>query len=160
MFETPQQIYFLAAAVVVGLGLTILGFFLREAVATSNVYQKGVTLYKQKDYKGAESAFRNVLSRHPSNDGVHLLLGDVLMQQDKLEEAIAEFRELIRRAPKNVDVYLRLGTALIKKHKPEEALAALEKARDLFKAQRNTQKADQIEQLLQQISPPQSLDEV
>ena len=34
MVETSQQIYFLAAAVV-GIGLTILGFFLREAIATS-----------------------------------------------------------------------------------------------------------------------------
>lgn len=156
MVETPQQIYLIAAAVV-GVGLTILVFFLREAIATSKTYRQGVTLYQKKDYLGAEVAFRNVLSRHPSNDMVHLLLGDVLMQLDKLEEAIAEFRELIRRTPKNVDAHLRLGTALIKQHKPEEAFAALEKARDLFKAQRDTQKADRIEQLLQQISPPQSL---
>lgn len=155
MVETSQQIYLLAAAVV-GLGLTILGFFVREGVATSNLYQKGVTLYKEKNYLAAEAAFRNVLSRHPSNDMVHLLLGDALMQQDKLEEAIAEFRELIRRAPKNVDAHLRLGTALVKQHKIEEAIAALEKARDLFKAQRNTQKADQVDQLLQQIRAPQS----
>ena len=156
MVETPQQIYFIAAAVV-GLGLTILGFFLREAIATPNSYRQGVTLYQQKDYKGAESAFRKVISRHPSNDMVHLLLGDALMQQDKPEEAIAEFRELSRRAPKNVDAHLRLGTALIKQDKLDEAIAALEKARDLFKAQRNTQKADQVDQLLQEISAQQSL---
>ena len=156
MVETPQQFYFLAAAVV-GLGLAILGFFIREGVATSNTYRQGVNLYQQKDYKGAEVAFRKVLSRHPSNDAVHLLLGDVLMQQDKLDEAIAEFKELIRRAPKNVDAHLRLGTVFIKQAKPIEAIAALEKARDLFKAQRNTQKADQIDRLLQQISAPESL---
>lgn len=149
MVEIPQQIYFLAAAVV-GLGLTIIGFFLREAFATSNFYAQGVTLARQKDYKGAESAFRKVLSRHPSNDMVHLLLGDVLMQQSKLEEAIAQFRELIDRAPKNVDAHLRLGTALVKQDKLEEAIATLEKARDLFKAQRNTQKADSVDRLLQQ----------
>jgi exonuclease VII small subunit len=40
---------------------------------------------------------------------------------------------------------------LSKQDKLEEAIAALEKARDLFKAQRNSQKADQIEQLLQQL---------
>lgn len=95
----PQQIYFLAAAVV-GIGLTILGFFLREALATSNSFKQGVTLYQQRDYQGAEVAFRKVISRHPSNDMVHLLLGNVLMQQDKLEEAIAQFREVIRLAPK------------------------------------------------------------
>jgi TolA-binding protein len=149
MVETPQQIYFLAA-VVVGLGLIILGFFLREAFTTSNFYRQGVTLYQQKDYKGAESAFRKVISRHPSNDMVHLLLGDVLMQQNKLEEAIAQFKELIDRAPKNVDARLRLGDVLMQQNKLEEAVGTLEKARDLFKAQRNTQKADQIDRLLQQ----------
>jgi len=63
MGETPQQIYFLAI-VVVGLGLTILGFFLREAIATSNLYRQALTLYQQQDYKSAEKAFRKVISRH------------------------------------------------------------------------------------------------
>ena len=108
MVEMPRQIYFLAAAVVV-VSLTVLGFFLREAIATSNSYRHGVTLYQQRDYKGAEVAFRKVISRHPSNDMVHLLLGDALMQQDKLEEAITEFRELSRRAPKNCRCSLEVG---------------------------------------------------
>lgn len=156
MAETPQQTYLIAAAVV-GIVLTILGFFVREAIATSSTFNQGVTLFKEKDYKGAEVAFRKVISRHPSNDMVHLLLGDVLMQLDLPEEAIAQFREVIRLTPKNVDAHLRLGTALIKQNNLEEAIAAIEKARDLFKAQRNTQKADQIDQLLQQISTQQSL---
>jgi len=151
MVETPQPIYFLAA-VVVGVSLLVLGLFLRESIATSKTFERGVNLYQQKDYNSAEGAFRQVISRHPSNDMVHLLLGDVLMQQNLPEEAIAQFREVIRLTPKNVDAYLRLGNALSKQDKLEEAIAALEKARDLFKAQRNPKKADQIEQLLQQLS--------
>jgi TolA-binding protein len=148
--ETPQ-LYLLAVAVVV-IGLSILGFFMREGVVTSNIYKQGVNLYQEKDYKSAEEAFRNVLSRHPSNDVVRLLLGDTLMQQDRREDAIAQYRELIQRAPKNVDARVRLGTALLKQDKLEEAIATLKTARDLFTAGRNTQKADQINQLLQQIS--------
>lgn len=155
MMENPQ-IYLLAVAVVV-IGLTILGFFVREGVVTSNIYKQGVKLNQEKDYKSAEEAFRNVLSRHPSNDVVRLLLGDTLMQQDKPEDAIAQYRELIQRAPKNVDAYLRLGTAQLKQEKLEEAIATLKTASDLFKAQRNTHKAEQINQLLQQISTQQSL---
>lgn len=157
MVEMPQQIYFIAAVAVVVLGLTILGYFIREWISTSNGYAKGVTLYQEKDYKGAEVAFRNVLSRHPSNDMVHLLLGDVLMHEGKLEEATTELQELINRAPKNVDAYLKLGTALVKQDKIEEAITTLAKARDLFKAQRNPQKADFVEQLLQKINTQQSL---
>lgn len=154
MVETSQQTYLIAAAVV-GLGLAILGFFVREGISTSKLYRQGVTLYQDGDYQGAEMAFRQVLSRHPSNDVVHLLLGDILMQQDKPEEAIAQFTELIRRTPKNADAYLRLGTALVKQDKLKDALTALATARDLFKAQRHTQKADQIEQLLQQMNESQ-----
>lgn len=154
MIDSPL---YLLAIVVVGIGLTVLGFFMREGVVTSNIYKQGVKLYQEKDYKGAEAAFRQVISRHPSNDVVRLLLGDVLMQQDKLEEAIAQFKDLIDRAPKNVDAYLRVGMLLVKQGKLEEAIATLETARDLFIAQRQNQKAETVEQLLQEISTQQSL---
>ena len=156
MVETPQQLSWLAAFVV-GIGLVVLGLFMREGFATSKTFERGVSLYQQKDYKGAETAFRQVISRHPSNDMVHLLLGDVLLQQNLPEEAITQFREVIRLTPKNVDAYLRLGNALSQQDKLEEAVAALEKARDLFKAQRNPKKAEQIEQLLQQLGTQQGL---
>ncbi len=153
MIETPS----LLAIAVVAIGLTILGFFMREGVITSSIYKRGVKLYQEKDYKAAESAFRQVIARHPSNDVVRLLLGDTLIQQDRVEEAIAQFKELVDRAPKNVDARLRLGMALIQQGKFEEATSTLEKARDLFKRQRQNQQADAVEQLLQQIDTQQSL---
>jgi len=148
--ETSQQTYWIAAAVV-GLGFTVLGFFVREGFSTSKLYRRGVELYQRKDYQAAEMAFRQVLARHPSNDMVHLLLGDVLMQQNQLEAAGSEFTALIARTPKNADAYLRLGTVLVKQNKLEDGITALEKAQDLFKAQRNSQKAEQIAQLLEQM---------
>ena len=152
--ETPAS---LIAIAVVGIGLTILGFFVREGIVTSNIYKQGVKIYQDKDYKGAEAAFRLVISRHPSNDVVRLLLGDSLIQQDKLEDARAVFQELSDRAPKNVDARLRLGIALVKLGKLDEAKGVLETARDLLLAQRNPQKAESVEQLLQQIATQQSL---
>jgi TolA-binding protein len=153
MMETPD--FSLLAIAVVGIGLTILGWFVREGVITSNIYKQAVKLYQEKNYIDAEAAFRQVISRHPSNDVVRLLLGEVLMQQDKLDEAIAVFRELIDRADKNVDAHLRLGSAFLKQDKLDEAKASLSTARDLLKAQRNTQKAQSVEQLLEQISTRQ-----
>ena len=152
--ETPAS---LIAIAVVGIGLTILGFFVRDGIVTSNIYKQGVKIYQDKDYKGAEAAFRQVISRHPSNDVVRLLLGDSLMQQDKLEDATAVFQELSDRAPKNVDARLRLGMALVKLGKLDEAVSVLKTARDLLLAQRNPQKAESVEQLLQQIATQQSL---
>ena len=63
MFETPPSL--LAVAVVL-IGLTVLGFFMREGVVTSNIYKSGVKLYQEKDYKAAEEAFRQVIARHPN----------------------------------------------------------------------------------------------
>lgn len=157
MIDMPQQIYGIAAVAVVTIGLTILGWFIREGVVTSSIYKQGIKLYQEKDYKGAEAAFRQVISRHPSNDAVRLLLGDTLVQQDRLEEAIAQLRELTSRAPKNVDAHLRLGMALVKQDQLGEACVILEKARDLFKTQHNPQEAEQVDRLLQEISAQQSL---
>lgn len=153
MMETPD--FSLLAIAVVGIGLTILGWFVREGIITSNIYKQGVKLYQEKNYKDAEAAFRQVISRHPSNDVVRLLLGEVLMQQDKLDEAVVVFKELIDRADKNVDAHLRLGSAFLKQDKLDEAKASLSTARDLLLAQRNTQKAQSVEQLLEQISTRQ-----
>ena len=152
-----QQIYVITAAATVIIGLLVLGFFVREGIVTSNIYKQGVKLYQEKDYKGAEATFRLVISRHPSNDVVRLLLGDCLMQQEKLEDATAVFQELSDRAPKNVDARLRLGMALVKQDKLNEAVSVLETAKDLLLAQRNTEKAESVEQVLQQIRTQQSL---
>lgn len=153
MMETPD--FSLLAIAVVGIGLTILGWFVREGIITSNIYKQGVKFYQEKNYKDAEAAFRQVISRHPSNDVVRLLLGEVLMLQDKLDEAVVVFKELIDRADKNVDAHLRLGSAFLKQDKLDEAKASLSTARDLLLAQRNTQKAQSVEQLLEQISTRQ-----
>jgi TolA-binding protein len=154
MTETPQLTVF--AITVVGIGLTILAFFIREGVITSSVYKQGVKLYQDKNYSEAEAAFRQVIARHPSNDLARLLLGDTLLQQSRVEEAIATWQELTIRAPKNVDAHLRLGMALLKCNRLE-AIASLETAKNLFQSQRNPQKAQTVAQLLQEISQQQSL---
>jgi len=154
MTDTPQLTVF--AITVVGIGLTILAFFIREGVITSNIYKQGVKLYQDKNYSAAEAAFRQVIARHPSNDLARLLLGDTLLQQDRVEDAIATWQELTSRAPKNVDAHLRLGMALLKSNQLEEAIASLETAKNLFQAQRNPQKAQTVAQLLQEIHQQQS----
>ncbi len=151
MIENSGQTH-LIAAVVVAVSLIALAFFVWEGVTMSSLYDRGVKLYQEKDYKSAESVFTNVLSRHPSNDIARLLLGESLMGQNKLEDAVVQFNTLISHAPKNAEAQVRLATALIKLEKVEEATLSLEKARDLFKSQPNAAKSEQIEQLLQSIS--------
>ncbi len=156
MVETSGQTH-LIAAVVVAASLIALAFFVWEGVTMSSLYDRGVKLYQEKDYKNTESVFINVLSRHPSNDIARLLLGESLMQQNKLAAAVAQFTTLISRAPKNAEAQVRLATAFMKLEKLEDATLSLEKARDLFKSQRNEQKSEQIEQLLQSISASKNI---
>ena len=148
MAETSQPIYFVAAAVV-GIILSGLGYFIFETITTSNIFEKGVNLYKEKDFASAEANFRRVIERHRTNDMARLFLGNSLMAQNKLDEATPVFRELTERAPKNIDAYLRLGDALMKQNKLEEAIANLQKARELYKAPSPEQK--QLEDLIEQI---------
>lgn len=147
--KLPTSEIFAAVAVIAI--ILLLGYFSYKTIITANYFQKGINLYQQKDYQAAEAAFRKVISINSTNDVVHLLLGDTLMQQGKIEEAISEFQEVIRRAPKKIDAYLRLAQALMQQRNPKEAIAVLEKARDLFQAQKQPEKAEQIQSLLQQM---------
>jgi len=151
MFENFEPSYIIAITAVIS-SIALLGYFSWKTLITSNVFQKGVNLYKQENYKDAEAAFRQMISLNSTNDVVHLLLGDTLMQQGKLEEAIAQFKEVIERAPKKVDAYLRLSNAFMRQEKKAEAISNLEKARELCQAQRQPEKAEQINRILQKIS--------
>jgi TolA-binding protein len=145
---TPASIF--AASVVIA-SLIVLGYFSWKTLTTNNFFQKGVALYQQKDYSGAEEAFRKVISINSTNDVVRLLLGDIFIQQSRLDEATEMFTDIIRRSPKNPDAYLRLSGILMQQEKREEAISNLQTARDLFQKQRQPQKAQQINQLLEKM---------
>ncbi|MCX7594498.1 MAG: tetratricopeptide repeat protein [Fischerella sp.] len=147
-----EQYISVFATVAVIFSILLLAYFAWKTLITANYFQKGINFYQQRDYQSAEAAFRQVIALNSTNDVVHLLLGDTLMQQGKFEEAISEFQEMIRRAPKKVDAYLQLAQALMQQQKLEEAIAILRQARDLFHKQRQSEKAEQIQRLLQQIS--------
>ncbi len=150
MFDTFQPSSVLAVVLVVS-SLALLGYFSWKTLITSNLFQKGVILYQQEDYKNAEAAFRQVVAINSTNDVVHLLLGDALMQQGKAEEATQQFQDVINRAPKKVDAYLRLSNALMRLERKESAIATLQQARDLLQAQRQAQKLEEVNRILEKL---------
>ncbi|MBE9036185.1 tetratricopeptide repeat protein [aff. Roholtiella sp. LEGE 12411] len=154
MLENP--ISSIIAAIVVVLSLAILGYFAWKTLIISDFFEKGINLYQAKDYKGAEAAFRKVISLNSSNDVVRLFLGDVLNQQGQIEEATELFREVIHRSPKNADAYLRLANVLIQQEQTEEAQTNLQQAKDLFQKQRQLEKAKKISNLLDRINSKSS----
>ncbi|MEH2000560.1 MAG: tetratricopeptide repeat protein [Nostoc sp.] len=143
-------------AVVVVLSLSILGYFAWKTLITSDLFQKGINLAQEKDYQGAEAAFRKVISLNSTNDVVRLFLGDVLNQQGQVEEATELFREVIRRSPKNPDAYLRLANILMQQEREEEAKTNLLQAKDLLQKQRQPEKAKKIAELLDKMSAKSS----
>ena len=151
MIENLPSNNIFAIGLVVG-SITLLIYFAIRTLITSNRFQKGIDLYQQQDYQGAEAAFRRVIAINSTNDVVHLFLGDSLMKQGKVTEAITEFKEIINRAPKKAEAYLRLSNALMEEEKKEEAVVNLKKAQELLQAQRQPEKAKKVEQLLQKIS--------
>ncbi|MGD1871886.1 MAG: tetratricopeptide repeat protein [Mastigocoleus sp.] len=141
---------YIATAIVSFSAIALLYFAIRTLI-TSNRFQRGMNLYQEKDYQGAEAAFRKVIDINSTNDVVHLFLGECLMYQERVDEAIAEFESVIDRAPKKADAYLRLSDALMQKQKPKEAIANLQKAKELLEKQRQPQQAEKIENLLEKI---------
>ncbi|MFM2061930.1 MAG: hypothetical protein RLZZ507_1600 [Cyanobacteriota bacterium] len=135
--------------VVTSIGFLI--YFAWKTLITSNLYQKGVTLFQAKDYDGAEAAFRQVIAINATNDVVRLLLGDLLNHQGKIEEAKQVFSDVINRSSKNPDAYLRLANILLLQNHREEAIKNLQTSKALFQKQRQPQKAATIDKILKEI---------
>jgi len=118
---------------------------------TNNLFQQGIEFYRQEDYQNAEKAFRQVISINSTNDVVHLLLGDTLMQQNQVEAAINEYEEVIHRAPKKIDAHLRLANALLLQNEQKSAIAILTKAQDFFQSKRYASELARLKDILQKI---------
>ncbi|HIK07614.1 MAG TPA: tetratricopeptide repeat protein [Trichormus sp. M33_DOE_039] len=146
------QITNILAIVVVAITVILLIYFAVKTLITANLFQQGINLYQQKDYPGAEVAFRKVININSTNDVVRLFLGDVLKAQDKMAEATELYQEVIQRSPKNPEAYLRLANILMQQNQQKEATVNLKTSQELFQKQRQPEKAKKIAQLLDKIN--------
>ena len=150
MLENPQLNTILPAVIVIS-SISLLIYFAVKTLRTSNLFQKGLELYQQKDYENAEAVFRQVTAINVSNDVVRLLLGDALLKQGKVEAAIEKYQEVIERAPKKADAYLRLSRIYMQQEKQSEAIEYLQKAKDVLQ-KRQPEKAEEVSQLLEKLN--------
>lgn len=137
--------------IIVFSSIVLLIYFAVKTLITSNLFQKGLNLYQEKDYQNAETIFRQVTSINSTNDVVRLLLADSLLKQGKVEEAIAKYQEVITRAPKKADAYLRLSKIYMQQEKQSEAIEYLQKAREVLQ-KRQPEKAEEVKQLLEELN--------
>ncbi|BAY61041.1 TPR repeat protein [Calothrix brevissima NIES-22] len=147
MQETFHVTDVLAIVAVVS-SIAFLIYFAVKTLLTSNLFQKGVNLYQQQDYQGAEAAFRQVMAQNSTNDMVRLLLGDVLREQGNIAEAKACYEDAISHSPKNPQGYLRLANVLMQQEQRQAAINNLQQAKELLQKQRQPEKAEKITQLL------------
>jgi hypothetical protein len=85
---------------------------------------------KQTSYwHDSERLWRHVLAVTTGNDVAHLCLGDLFLDQKRLDDAIAEFQSIVTRHPNDADARLKLANALSeKKDRMNDAIAEYEAA--------------------------------
>jgi tetratricopeptide (TPR) repeat protein len=150
MLENPQINTILPVIIVIS-SISLLIYFAVKTLRTSNLFQKGLDLYQQKDYENASDVFGKVTEINSTNDVVRLLLGDSLLKQGKVEAAIQKYQEVIERAPKKADAYLRLSRIYMQQEKQSEAIEYLQKAKEVLQ-KRQPEKAEEVNQLLEKLN--------
>jgi len=116
------------AAGVVALLLTLAIGLLARSVATANLFNRALACYRQGDYEQVIPLLEQMIARQRSNDMARLLLGDALIQQNRLEEAVEVLRQSVARSPQNVDAHLSLGKAKLQQGDPDSAIAEFQQA--------------------------------
>jgi len=91
-------------------------------------FQQGVTFYSRKDFQNSEIAFRTALDRDPNIGLARNYLGNILLEQNRLDLAIQEYGEAIRLNPSLGEAYYNLGVALQRQGQKEAAITAYRQA--------------------------------
>ncbi len=81
---------------------------------TGQRFGQGVAALQSKNYKVAESLFREVLRVEPNHPDANFMLGVTLMSTDQWEEARKYLEIAVRKKPKEPDPKSRLGVTLVK----------------------------------------------
>ncbi|NJM72178.1 MAG: tetratricopeptide repeat protein [Scytonema sp. RU_4_4] len=114
-------------------------------------YQLGNVLYQQGKAEEAIGEYKEAIRLNSGYALAHNAMGIALAKQGRWDEAIAEYQKALTINPEYADALASLGQALWQKGKRDEALASLEKALNIFKAQNRPDRANRVEQLLQQM---------
>ncbi|BAY10929.1 tetratricopeptide repeat protein [Calothrix sp. NIES-2098] len=90
----------------------------------ASYFQQGFMRYHRQDLQGAESAFREALRRDSNLAIARNYLGNILLQQNRLDVAVQEYAEAIRLNPNYGEAYYNLGLALHQQGQKEAAITA------------------------------------
>ena len=91
-------------------------------------YFKAIRLSKQRKYKLAIAALQQAIDIKPDNARYYQELGDILTQNNKLDEAEQVYKHAIKISPNWDNFYHLLGNVLIKKNNLTAAILAFKQA--------------------------------
>ncbi len=88
----------------------------------------GVVLSQQKDYTGAEKHFREAIAIQPAQVQSYWNYGNMLMDEQRVDDAIQEYQQAVSLAPNNADMATSLGSAYSAKNQIAKAIEQYRKA--------------------------------
>jgi tetratricopeptide (TPR) repeat protein len=97
----------------------------------NQLFIKALSSYFYGDLDAAFVDFERALVYDVNIIEAHYLMGNIFLQQNKVDLAIAKYETAISINPLALEVYNNLGTALAEQGKPEEAIAIYEKALEI-----------------------------
>ena len=86
---------------------------------------------KGREFQMAADLCRDALTEEPRDDKIRVLLGTVLVRQNKFAQAEKELRDVISRFPEIPKAHRELGNALIAQGKGDEAIACYKRVIEL-----------------------------
>ncbi len=109
----------------------------QEKIDVEELYEAGVTLYRQGKLRLALEAFENVLSESPQHFAALFHKGNSLLKLKCYEEALETFEEASGVNPGHAGLWTNIGFALMKLERFKQALEAFERSISLNPVQKN-----------------------
>lgn len=102
-----------------------------EYVTSSILNLYGATMLDRKEFRKAETAFRESLVLDPANRQAHIELGTILLRSKRGREAISHFETVLETNATDPELTYKLGMAHLEAGQANEAKAALERSAEL-----------------------------
>jgi len=112
--------------------------------STDTEYNRGVRARVAKDWKGAESAFRNAVALRPAFPDAWNELGYALRNQGRYAESLKAYDEALRLRPNFPEALEYLGEAYVQMGRLEDARRILDRLRAL-----DTARAQELAEAIQ-----------
>ena len=122
--------------------------------ATGPFYNLGLAYKHLKQYERASAAFESALRLEPDNMNIRLNLGNIYNRMERWERAIGHLNWVVHRTQDNAEAHGNLGWAYLNYSKGPQfkmlVIVNLQKAVDLFEAQKMPEAADATRKTLEE----------